>query len=133
MAPPQLSSEAGVTEAAGGGGGESCARRFFTWAEVALRTGRTPPHEEERWLVVDRKVYDVSRFHLRHPGGSRVIRHYAGQDATDAFMAFHLDKGQVSKYLKPLLIGELAPGQPNCEPNKNQPFYACTYYPESEI
>lgn len=32
--------------------------------------------------MVDRKVYDVSKFAKRHPGGSRVIGHYAGQDAT---------------------------------------------------
>lgn len=32
--------------------------------------------------MVDRKVYDVSQFSKRHPGGSRVISHYAGQDAT---------------------------------------------------
>lgn len=32
--------------------------------------------------MVDRKVYDVSRFSKSHPGGSRVISHYAGQDAT---------------------------------------------------
>lgn len=32
--------------------------------------------------MIDRKVYDVSTFSKRHPGGSRVISHYAGQDAT---------------------------------------------------
>lgn len=55
--------------------------RHFTWEEIAQRTGRGPA-AEERWLVIDRKVYDISRFHRRHPGGSRVISHYAGQDAT---------------------------------------------------
>nr|XP_056707964.1 acyl-CoA (8-3)-desaturase-like [Euleptes europaea] len=116
MAPPQLNGgQEGRQEGRQEGGGGST----FTWEEVGLRTGRVRPHRE-RWLVIDRKVYDVSRFHERHPGGSRVIRHYAGQDATDAFTAFHLDKNQVSKYLKPLLIGELAPDQPNSEPNKNQ-------------
>ncbi|NXF26295.1 FADS1 desaturase, partial [Rhodinocichla rosea] len=72
------------------------------------------------WLVVDRKVYDVSQFSKRHPGGSRVISHYAGQDATDAFVAFHNDKSLVKKYLKSLLIGELAPDQPSFESNKKK-------------
>lgn len=52
--------------------------RYFTWEEVAQRSGR----EKERWLVIDRKVYNISDFSRRHPGGSRVISHYAGQDAT---------------------------------------------------
>lgn len=52
--------------------------RFFTWEEVAQRSGRG----KEQWLVIDRKVYNVTKFTRRHPGGSRVISHYAGQDAT---------------------------------------------------
>lgn len=52
--------------------------RYFTWEEVAQRSGK----EKERWLVIDRKVYNISDFIRRHPGGSRVISHYAGQDAT---------------------------------------------------
>uniref|UniRef100_A0A8D2MMT7 Fatty acid desaturase domain-containing protein n=1 Tax=Zonotrichia albicollis TaxID=44394 RepID=A0A8D2MMT7_ZONAL len=38
----------------------------------------------------------------------------------DAFVAFHVDKVLVSKYLKPLQIGELAPDQPSIEPTKNE-------------
>lgn len=52
--------------------------RYFTWDEVAQRSGR----DKERWLVIERKVYNISEFSRRHPGGSRVISHYAGQDAT---------------------------------------------------
>lgn len=52
--------------------------RYFTWDEVAQRSGR----DKERWLVIDRKVYNISEFTRQHPGGSRVISHYAGQDAT---------------------------------------------------
>lgn len=54
------------------------APRYFTWDEVAQRCGRG----QERWLVIERKVYNVSEFTRRHPGGSRVMSHYAGQDAT---------------------------------------------------
>lgn len=53
-------------------------QRYFTWDEVAQRSGRN----KERWLVIERKVYNISDFTRRHPGGSRVISHYAGQDAT---------------------------------------------------
>ncbi|KAK9410192.1 fatty acid desaturase 1-like [Crotalus adamanteus] len=93
--------------------------RLFTWEEVGLRTGNGDL-KEERWLVINRKVYDVSQFYLQHPGGPRLIRHYSGQDATDAFAAFHKDENLVKKYLNSLLIGELAPDQPCCEPTKNE-------------
>ncbi|XP_005531827.1 PREDICTED: fatty acid desaturase 1-like [Pseudopodoces humilis] len=92
--------------------------QLFTWEEIRTRNGRE--QGQEQWLVLDRKVYDVSTFSKRHPGGSRVISHYAGQDATDAFVAFHNDKSLVKKYLKSLLIGELAPDQPSFESNKKK-------------
>ncbi|NWW36793.1 FADS1 desaturase, partial [Panurus biarmicus] len=38
----------------------------------------------------------------------------------DAFVAFHVNKVLVSKYLKPLQVGELAPDQPSIEPTKNE-------------
>lgn len=40
-------------------------------------------------------------------------------DLQDAFRAMHLELDMVKLYLKPLLIGELAPGEPNQERNKN--------------
>lgn len=54
--------------------------QLFTWEEIGIRNGRGQGREQ--WLVIDRKVYDVSEFSKRHPGGRRVISHYAGQDAT---------------------------------------------------
>uniref|UniRef100_A0A8C2U378 Fatty acid desaturase 1-like n=1 Tax=Coturnix japonica TaxID=93934 RepID=A0A8C2U378_COTJA len=93
--------------------------RWFTWEEVAQRTGRGPALQE-RWVVIDRKVYDISNFYRRHPGGALLISSHAGQDVTDAFVAFHVDKLLVNKYLKPLQIGELAPDQPSIEPTKNK-------------
>lgn len=40
-------------------------------------------------------------------------------DSQDVFRAMHLDPDIVRLYLKPLLIGELAPEEPNQERNKN--------------
>nr|XP_034979304.1 acyl-CoA (8-3)-desaturase-like [Zootoca vivipara] len=110
--PPESGTSVGKPERVSG------APQFFTWEEIGLRTGKGE-FKEERWLVIRRKIYDISQFHLRHPGGTRVISHYAGQDATDAFTAFHKDEDLVKKYLSSLLIGELAPDQPSCEPTKN--------------
>nr|AEY94454.1 fatty acid desaturase 1 [Scyliorhinus canicula] len=99
------------------GSSAECDRdRFFNWEEVQRHCTRS-----DRWLVICRKVYDISDFSKRHPGGARVIGHYAGQDATDPFTAFHIDKTLVNKYLKSLLIGELAPDQPSLESWKSKP------------
>lgn len=61
--------------------GVKSASRLFTWEEIKFFSGQGHP-QQERWLVIDRKVYDIGKFYHHHPGGSKVIRHYTGQDAT---------------------------------------------------
>ncbi|KFU85038.1 Fatty acid desaturase 2, partial [Chaetura pelagica] len=68
---------------------------------------------------IEREVYNITKWANRHPGGHRVISHCAGEDATDAFQAFHINPTLVQKFLKPLLIGELAPGEPSQDRDKN--------------
>uniref|UniRef100_A0A8C4F4C2 Fatty acid desaturase 2 n=1 Tax=Dicentrarchus labrax TaxID=13489 RepID=A0A8C4F4C2_DICLA len=73
----------------GGGGqltepGESGSRRaggVYTWEEVQSHCNRN-----DQWLVIDRKVYDITHWAKGHPGGHRVISHYAGEDATAAII-----------------------------------------------
>ena len=48
-----------------------------TWTDVHNHKEKT-----DQWLVIDGEVYDVTRWARKHPGGSRVVNHYAGQDAT---------------------------------------------------
>ncbi|NWS87029.1 FADS2 desaturase, partial [Toxostoma redivivum] len=99
----------------GGDSGEPAAQiRFYTWEEIQKHNLRT-----DKWLVIERKVYNVTKWANRHPGGQRVISHCAGEDATDAFQAFHINPTLVQKFLKPLLIGELAPGEPSQDRDKN--------------
>lgn len=49
----------------------------YTWEEIKEHDSRT-----DKWIVVNQKVYDISNFMKRHPGGARVIGAYGGQDAT---------------------------------------------------
>ncbi|XP_070223080.1 putative fatty acid desaturase 2-like protein FADS2B, partial [Bos mutus] len=86
----------------------------YTWQEIQRHN-----QETDQWLVINRKVYDVTGWADRHPGGRLVLNHCAGEDATDVFRAMHPDPDIVRLYLKPLLIGELAPEEPNQERNKN--------------
>ncbi|CAO1638805.1 unnamed protein product [Sympodiomycopsis kandeliae] len=37
------------------------------------------------WLLIDGKVYDVSKFADEHPGGDEVLFSEVGKDATEAF------------------------------------------------
>nr|BBL33568.1 fatty acid delta6 desaturase [Hypoclinemus mentalis] len=103
----------------GGGGqltesGKQRSGGVYTWEEVQSHDSKN-----DQWLVVDRKVYNITQWARRHPGGFRVISHYAGQDATEVFSAFHPDPAFVQKFLKPLLIGELAASEPSQDRNKN--------------
>jgi sulfite reductase (NADPH) flavoprotein alpha-component len=41
--------------------------------------------EDGFWMVVSGKVYDVSEFLYQHVGGERIMKHYAGMDATSAY------------------------------------------------
>uniref|UniRef100_A0A667I2F4 Fatty acid desaturase 2-like protein FADS2P1 n=1 Tax=Lynx canadensis TaxID=61383 RepID=A0A667I2F4_LYNCA len=87
---------------------------MYSWQEIQKHNQKA-----DQWLVINRKVYDVTGWANKHPGGSRVLNHYAGEDATDVFRAMHLDLDIVKLYLKPLLIGELAPEEPSQERNKS--------------
>jgi fatty acid desaturase 2 (delta-6 desaturase) len=49
----------------------------YTWSEVQLHTKK-----DDKWLVMDGQVYNITNWVSKHPGGSKVISHYAGQDAT---------------------------------------------------
>jgi cytochrome b involved in lipid metabolism len=51
-------------------------KRQFTWEEI-----RRHSNKKDRWLVIDNRVYDVTKW-LKHPGGQMVLNHYAGQDAS---------------------------------------------------
>uniref|UniRef100_A0A4W5M1V1 Fatty acid desaturase 2 n=1 Tax=Hucho hucho TaxID=62062 RepID=A0A4W5M1V1_9TELE len=57
----------------GGLGGSA----VYTWEEVQRHS-----HRGDQWLVIDRKVYNITQWAKRHPGGIRVISHFAGEDAT---------------------------------------------------
>lgn len=48
----------------------------FTWDEIRCHSKKS-----DRWLVIDNRVYDVTKW-LKHPGGQMVLNHYAGQDAS---------------------------------------------------
>ncbi|MES1917212.1 MAG: hypothetical protein MHM6MM_008962, partial [Cercozoa sp. M6MM] len=65
--------------------------------------------EQDCWIILDGKVYDVTKFLDDHPGGADTILDFAGEDSTEAFEEiFHSEKArqQAEEYL----IGKLEGG-----------------------
>ncbi|KAH7681572.1 Cytochrome b5 domain-containing protein [Dioscorea alata] len=54
--------------------------KVFTLGDVAKHN--TP---QDCWLIIDGKVYDVTKFLEDHPGGDEVLLSATGKDATDDF------------------------------------------------
>ncbi|EOA12606.1 hypothetical protein CARUB_v10027337mg [Capsella rubella] len=54
--------------------------KVFTLAEVSQHSS-----SKDCWIVIDGKVYDVTKFLDDHPGGDEVILTSTGKDATDDF------------------------------------------------
>ncbi|CAN6449289.1 unnamed protein product [Victoria cruziana] len=59
------------------GGGDA---KVFTLQEVSKHS-----NSDDCWLVIDGKVYDVTKFLDDHPGGGDVLLSATGKDATDDF------------------------------------------------
>ncbi|KDP26389.1 hypothetical protein JCGZ_17547 [Jatropha curcas] len=54
--------------------------KFFTLSEVSEHN-----NAKDCWLVIEGKVYDVTKFLEDHPGGDEVLLSATGKDATDDF------------------------------------------------
>ena len=37
---------------------------------------------DDCWIIVNGKVYNVTSWLNKHPGGRRILQHYGGEDAT---------------------------------------------------
>nr|AKI89066.1 delta-6 fatty acid desaturase [Apostichopus japonicus] len=83
-------------------------RKELTWEEVRKNNG---VKGSDKWIVINGEVYDVTKWSKKHPGGSKVISHYAGQDATEPFEAFHAKPDFVGKFMKAIHIGQMSPDE----------------------
>lgn len=67
------------------------------------------------WISIQGKIYNVTDWAKTHPGGETPLLNLSGQDATDAFIAFHpgtawqhLDKFFTGCYLKDFEVSEVS-------------------------
>ncbi|KAF9651790.1 acyl-CoA dehydrogenase NM domain-like protein [Thelephora ganbajun] len=118
------------------------ALKEFTYEEVEKHN-----KEGDLWIVIDSKVYDVSRFANLHPGGLAVLLAdgVAGKDSTNVFFGLHrhevllrpqyarLQIGKIrgqEEVIKPLLPGEVST-VPYAEPTWLNKGFHNPYYNDS--
>lgn len=78
-------------------------KKFFSLKEI----------EENNYIIIKKKVYDISRFINKHPGGSFVFDKFKGKDVTKEFELLH-KSGTLSRF-KYLQIGYYkSPHSENC-------------------
>ena len=75
-------------------------KREITWNEIKEHTAV----EDDCWIAIHGKVYDITKFSKIHPGGG-IISTYAGRNASDEFEAFHVSR--VRRQLPAYCIGTL--------------------------
>ncbi|EAU85507.1 acyl-CoA dehydrogenase [Coprinopsis cinerea okayama7 len=116
--------------------------RTFTREEVGKHN-----KDDDLWIIIDSKVYDITRFKGLHPGGISVLldSEIAGQDATEAFYSLHrhevLEKPQYQRLVIGTIEGEKSkihgriPGElskvPYAEPTWLSAGYHSPYYSEN--
>mmetsp|Transcript_15328 Transcript_15328/g.18474 ORF Transcript_15328/g.18474 Transcript_15328/m.18474 type:complete len:469 (+) Transcript_15328:212-1618(+) len=92
-------------------------QKGFTWEELAEHN-----REDSLWVAIRGKVYDLTSYQHRHPGGSKLLRLAAGRDGTHLFEAYHPLKVIDSNILDKFEIGQLTTFQFPTYPPMS-PFY----------
>ncbi|PXF42108.1 Delta(5) fatty acid desaturase A [Gracilariopsis chorda] len=75
----------------------------YTWQQLAAHN-----HQESAWIAIHGRVYDVTHFVDRHPGGRELLLLAVGRDATDLFTSYHPFTDRPAKVLERYAIGSLA-------------------------
>ncbi|CAK1544339.1 unnamed protein product [Leptosia nina] len=73
----------------------------FSRQEISLRNSKS-----DLYVIIDNRVYDLTKFQDDHPGGHEVLQQVAGKDGTEEFhdVGHSLDAKEL---MKKYLMGEL--------------------------
>ncbi|ALC48477.1 CG3566 [Drosophila busckii] len=75
--------------------------------EISLATVQQHNKANDLWMVIDNKVYDVTKFRDEHPGGADALIDVAGRDATKDFNDVG-HSAEAREMLKKYFVGNLA-------------------------
>jgi len=75
--------------------------RKIKWEEIREHRSESSP-----WLVINGKVYDVTEFQKRHPGGDMILLG-AGRHSTELYLSHHPSYVLESKMLDKFYIGDV--------------------------
>lgn len=82
--------------------GASVASGTIAMAEVSLHNTPT-----DCWSAIDGKVYDLTQWIDKHPGGAVVIKALCGKDGSAGFTGQHGGQGKPERELEKFLLGRL--------------------------
>lgn len=74
----------------------------FTWQQVAQHNT-----EQSAWVSNQKKVYDITDWLNRHPGGKHILLLSAGRDITDLLVSYHPFTNKPAEILEKYYIGDL--------------------------
>ncbi|KAF7721053.1 hypothetical protein EC973_005518 [Apophysomyces ossiformis] len=89
--------------------------KIISLAEVEKHNQRN-----DLWVIIHGKVYDLTEFLAKHPGGPNIILKYAGKDATEAYDDVH-PPDMINRFLgDDLCLGSIEPHHMVVSKKKNQ-------------
>ncbi len=79
-----------------------------TPSTVQLTAAEVAKHDSANdcWSIVRGKVYDLTSFVSRHPGGQSEIKAICGRDGSSSFLSQHSGDSQASSQLAAFLLGD---------------------------
>ena len=106
---------------------------IYTWQELAQHNT-----EESAWVSYEGRVFDITDFIDRHPGGRELILYSTGRDITDLFKSYHPFTSLPEKVLNKYQIGSLSTYEhPVYKPDSGFYKEACeavkNYFEENKI
>lgn len=93
-----------ATEQEAQGPGTNDAAIVYTAADVAAHDDA-----DSCWSIIDGKVYDLTQWIAKHPGGERGILSLCGVDGSAAFNGQHGSFAQAKNALEGFAIGTISP------------------------
>ncbi|XP_031564870.1 cytochrome B5-like protein [Actinia tenebrosa] len=77
---------------------------------VELEEVKQHKSEDDLWIIIDGKVYDVTPYVTEHPGGKAIFRN-AGDDSSGGFhsqKAHGIVKNHINSLLKAFYVGRIS-------------------------